>query len=299
QSKNAVSLADIPQGVLSPLQQDEDRFYATAVLSRTPEHLNVAIVLWRKEPLERWLARAKNRTEQMPTATDADYRLPSISAGTGCIDDTWTATADAPLGREWHTAVWTGTEMIIWGGFDRLNTGWRYNPNTDSWTVTSVTNAPDARDMHTAVWTGNEMIVWGGFNGNPLNTGGRYNPVTDTWLATTTTNAPSARDGHTAVWIGNEMIIWGGLPDTAPGSAVGGRYNPNTDNWIDTATVTTGRGYDTAVWTGTEMIVWGGDDETLYHVNSGGRYDPSIDVWMPTSTTNAPSARDSHTAIWT
>ena len=67
-----------------------------------------------------------------------------------------------------HTTVWTGSEMIVWGGFDGqttfFNTGRRYNPSTDSWTATSITNAPSARVAHTAVWTGSEMIVWGGYD---------------------------------------------------------------------------------------------------------------------------------------
>ena len=33
-------------------------------------------------------------------------------------------------------------------------------------------------------------------------------------------------------------------------------------------------------------------------LNTGGRYNPSTDSWTATSTTNAPSARDSHTAVW-
>jgi len=74
----------------------------------------------------------------------------------------------------------TGSEIIEWGGNGvdaiSLNTGGRYNPNTDSWTATSTTNAPAARELHTAVWTGSEMIVWGGLDVNyhDLNTGGRY-----------------------------------------------------------------------------------------------------------------------------
>ena len=99
-------------------------------------------------------------------------RFPAISdQPSGCIDDTWTATSttNAPTGRDCHTAVWTGSEMIVWGGYDGsaiLNTGGRYNPSTDSWTATSTTNAPAARYDHTAVWTGSEMIVWGGYDGN-------------------------------------------------------------------------------------------------------------------------------------
>ena len=118
--------------------------------------------------------------------------------------DSWTATGaiHAPTARQFQTAVWTGSEMIVWGGWDGIyvyfNTGGRYNPSTDSWTATSTTNAPSGRDSHTAVWTGTEMIVWGGyfydgFNDHDLNTGGRYSPGTDSWTATSTANAPSGR----------------------------------------------------------------------------------------------------------
>jgi hypothetical protein len=79
---------------------------------------------------------------------------------------------------DYHAAVWTGTEMIVWGGTDidniDTNTGGRYNPATDSWTPTSTTGAPIGRDTFTAVWTGSEMIVWGGSGGPETNTGGRY-----------------------------------------------------------------------------------------------------------------------------
>ena len=38
-----------------------------------------------------------------------------------------TSTIGAPTGRYLHTAVWTGSRMIVWGGFDgnnvNLNTG--------------------------------------------------------------------------------------------------------------------------------------------------------------------------------
>ena len=32
--------------------------------------------------------------------------------------DSWTATGTtgAPAARDYHTAVWTGSEMIVWGG---------------------------------------------------------------------------------------------------------------------------------------------------------------------------------------
>jgi hypothetical protein len=37
---------------------------------------------------------------------------------------------DAPSGRESHTAIWTGSKMIVWGGYDGsyLNSGGIYTP---------------------------------------------------------------------------------------------------------------------------------------------------------------------------
>jgi hypothetical protein len=234
------------------------------------------------------------------------YTLPRLATALereGTCIDAWaaTSTGNAPTAREWHTAVWTGTEMIVWGGWGNyLNTGGKYNPATDSWTVTSTTNAPAPRARHTAVWTGTEMVIWGGIDPNYLDTGGRYNPITDTWVATSTTNAPSARLLHTAVWTGTEMIVWGGKDVSELPSNTGGRYNPSTDSWTSTSTTNapSARYYHTGVWTGSEMIVWGGEDFSGAF-NTGGKYNPATNTWTATSTTNAPDPRIVHTAVWT
>src|SRR5206468_7982910 len=104
-------------------------------------------------------------------------------------------TYDAPEARNSQTAVWTGTEMIVWGGVNGNNgflaSGGKYSPSTDTWTATSTDSAPAGRVFHTAVWTGNEMIVWGGQDENyiSLNTGGRYGPGINEWTAPSMTNA--------------------------------------------------------------------------------------------------------------
>jgi N-acetylneuraminic acid mutarotase len=244
------------------------------------------------------------------TFANVAYTLPKISEGDPpCTDDTWASTSitSAPDGRQFHTAVWTGSEMIVWGGFASggySNAGGRYNPSTDSWTATSITSAPAGRYYHTAVWTGNEMIVWGGNDGtNLLNTGGRYNPSTDAWTATSTTNAPAGRQYHTAVWTGNEMIVWGGGTLFPNVFNTGGRYNPSTDSWTATSTTNApdARSLHTAVWIGSEMIIWGGlfYDGNNHFFNTGGRYNPGTDSWTATSTASAPAGRHSHTAVWT
>src|SRR5205823_2239106 len=89
-----------------------------------------------------------SRTYERGAAATGAYRLPSISDDGECSDDTWTATTttNAPVARAFHTAVWTGSEMIVWGGSaggtNYLNTGARYIPSTDGWTAISTTNVP-------------------------------------------------------------------------------------------------------------------------------------------------------------
>src|SRR5437867_3719405 len=242
----------------------------------------------------------------------------SASAGAGA-DDTWDngSLDDVPDGRGYHTAVWTGSVMIVWGGFIGGNscyfltaTGSRYDPLTDRWTPTSVQGAPLGREFHTAVWTGNEMIAWGGQGDNNcygefLQTGGRYNPSTDTWIPTSTVGAPTARQRHTAVWTGSKMIVWGGEVlngDLAVTTNTGGAYDPASDSWTPTSTngAPRARLFHAAIWSGSRMIVWGGADNYFVSswFNTGGRYDPTTNKWSATSTTNAPSPRYSHTAVW-
>ena len=135
-------------------------------------------------------------------------------------------------GRDGHMAVWTGSQMIVWGGEDaggsRLASGSRYDPATNTWTATERAGAPSARDGATAVWTGSEMIVWGGTDGNghPLKTGGLYDPAADRWRGTTTRGSPAARSLHTAVWTGSQMIVWGGANSTFDVLGNGGAYDP-------------------------------------------------------------------------
>lgn len=221
-------------------------------------------------------------------------------------NDTWSPVstgANAPEPRSYHTAVWAGSQMIIWGGYDGVtyyNNGGRYNPTNDTWTATSTgTNVPAGRSSHSAVWTSSQMIIWGGSNGTAMNTGGRYNPTNDTWTATSTgTNVPTARDRHSAVWADPVMIIFGGLGSGYQNS--GGRYNPTNDTWTPTSTGTNVpaiRMNHIAVWTGTEMLIWGGRNSGT--INSGARYNPTNDTWTPISSTGVPTTRESFAGVWT
>ena len=312
------SLEQLPADRLSELQEDEDRFYVGAIISKGKGRLKVARVEWEKRSLDSWWQSEHEHIRAEIAGLTGNYSLPPIitSPNDACTGDVWAPVGGAPIERDGHTAVWTGTEMIVWGGrtgngqfFSHTNTGGRYNPSTDTWIATSTINAPIGRRNHTAVWTGSVMVVWGG-NDFPqdqvddgMNTGGRYSPSSDTWTSTTTSNAPSARTLHKAVWTGTEMIVWGGLIEvnnTTTYFNTGGRYNPSADGWTATGTSSApdGRGSFSAVWTGSLMIVWGGLNASG-NLNTGGRYNPSNDSWLATNTATAPETRRLHAAVWT
>ena len=221
----------------------------------------------------------------------------------------WTAMSivNAPSAREQHTAVWTGQEMIVWGGCETvycthvLNDGARYNPATDTWTPIGNTAGLTPRHFHQAIWTGSRMIVWGGATDRQ---GIAYDPSTDIWTSISTLNAPISTFLAASVWTGSEMIVWGGCTTYSTSYcsayvASGGRYNPVTDSWTSVAiqTAPDARLYHTAVWTGDAMVIWGGCGALCY--NTGAIYNPASDSWHALNTTNAPAARGSHQAVWT
>ena len=101
--------------------------------------------------------------------------------------DAWTAVsaASAPLPRASHTAAWTGTRVVVWGGswveeengvFNYIypESGGAYDSDLNFWSPTPETNVPAGRAGHVAVWAGTAMVVWGGWDGEVyLASGGR------------------------------------------------------------------------------------------------------------------------------
>ncbi len=237
----------LPVGIPSGLTEETDGFHVQAVLAKTPDGVRVASVRWPKQSFDAWWLMAKATPEIQEAYRAGSARtapaswgstLPAVTGVSCQTSDTWLPTSQAdPRPHSSHTAVWTGTEMIIWGGRANVqqvyeHSGARYNPTTDTWVETSTAaGVPEAREGHTAVWTGTEMIVWGGFSetGPTLNTGGRYSPASDTWVQTSTgTAVPTPRGGQTAVWTGTEMIVWGGTRGPVRRTRAVGTTRPRT-----------------------------------------------------------------------
>jgi len=127
----------------------------------------------------------------------------------------------APLSVRGAAAVWTGKEMLVWGGAHLdgstpvnvgLRSGSRYNPDSDTWRPMSLEGAPEGRLDCGATWTGTELIVWSG--GDQVKgcvvSGGRYDPATDHWVATANLGVPAGRSLMSSVWSGEGVLFFGG-----------------------------------------------------------------------------------------
>lgn len=204
-------------------------------------------------------------------------------------------------GRIYHTAIWTGTDMIIWGGTSNpadpvqtLGDGARFVPGTGVWSQTNA--VPLVRKLHSAVWGSvggtDKMIVYGGSDGtayadNVLT----YDPVANAWENLGPAGSATPRAEHTAVWTGTQMIIWGG--NNGSPLADGWRFEGGAWNPLGAPEPSPRYGH-TAVWADGNMIVWGGSNGT--NLGSGGIYNgTSWNLEMPT----APTPRSYHTAVVT
>jgi N-acetylneuraminic acid mutarotase len=223
--------------------------------------------------------------------------------------DTWTPTSTigAPASRQEHTAVWTGSTMIVWGGerpFEILGTGGQYDPISDTWTATGTASAPTARFLHVGQWTGSRMLIWGGRDSSftRLQSGSRYDPIANTWSSMSQTGAPSGREDALSAWSGDKLLVWGGFASS--GSLVdGGRYDPASNAWSSMSSigVPSKRCVSAATWAGDRMLIWGGyaNCSSQSFLNTGAQYFPASDTWSPMSTTGAASPRAWTTMVWT
>ena len=140
-------------------------------------------------------------------------------------------TTETPA-RDTFSSVWTGTQMLVWGGFGRTEAcrpcqhddGAAYDLNSDSWTLMSPSPLA-GRGAHRAVWTGREMVVWGGFSTTELNDGAAYDPAADTW-SQLPISPVLPRQGQAMVWVGDRMVVWGGHGPHGEGES----RNPNHDD---------------------------------------------------------------------
>jgi len=127
----------------------------------------------------------------------------------------WTRLAPAPLStRENPTIVWTGHELLVWGGLtadqqtkpDRYE-GAAYDPDTGAWRPPPASGLPPI-ELAAAAWTGREMVVFGApaAGGAGPDIGAAYHPTTNRWRRIALTPL-SQRQQMSSTWTGHERIV--------------------------------------------------------------------------------------------
>jgi hypothetical protein len=210
----------------------------------------------------------------------------------------WRVVAEAPLaGAYGYDAVWTGQEIVVWGGARPARRALRtvaqrrgaaYDPRTDTWRV--VPEAPIRGGTgYSLTWTGTEMLVWGDPDRGRSTRGNRgaaYDPAANEWRRIPP-GPLEGRSGHLAVWTGDELVVWGGYLTSFRREAYDGKgaaFDPATDRWRMLPDAPLPAGYDSmGAWTGREVLVMtsppgtdAGDYPKFDHLAA---YDPKSDAW--------------------
>ena len=221
---------------------------------------------------------------QAPIATGALFE-----PGTG----QWRAVPAAPAAAYSAAAVWTGTEVLVYGGLGadgREAPPMAFDPAAGTWR--RLPAAPIRLRANTyhpqVVWTGEELFVWGGqplteqFTQDPTqpDVGVAYSPGTNRWRTLPRAPVSSFRSEYAIAWTGSEVVVCCG------GEADGAAYDPSAGTWrrIATPPVRT-RTVAAYGWTGRELVVYGGygapsgEDGPTPVLATGAAYDPAADTW--------------------
>jgi N-acetylneuraminic acid mutarotase len=202
--------------------------------------------------------------------------------------NSWKMLPPAPLsGSGRHTTgVWTGSELIIAGGYEARSRGPRlardaaaYDPSTNSWR--KLAPMPVAADATSAVWNGKEVLLPSGqtmsdIEGQTrlLDRGLAYDPSTDRWRWIEPMDDP--RSGAVTIEAGDQLLVWGGITRTDSVPPNGEIYDPTMNSWLPMPrSPLRGRYGAIGVWTGSSLIIWGGQDaRTWVRLTDGAAFTP-------------------------
>ena len=161
---------------------------------------------------------------------------------------TWRNVARFPLTeRVTSAAVWTGKDLIVWGGCDAsirycslerqglLTDGAIYSPSSDTWRAMAPSPLP-AGASPAAVWTGTNVIFYAGLVAGDTSSAASYDPETDEW-----TSLPippiKPRSGIGLAWSSDTgmLFAWGGSTDMVdPANALsdGVAFDSSAMSWL-------------------------------------------------------------------
>lgn len=199
--------------------------------------------------------------------------------------DAWRTLPDSPLtARSSAAAVWTGREMVIWGGGANgatLDDGAAYDPAAGTWRP--LATAPITGGVRpSAVWSGREMIVVGGINAGPA--AASYDPVADEWRRLEAAPGGSLPPYPQAVWAGDRAAFVLRPPfGTNTNLGVIATFDPKTETWSELP----------AAGVEAPRLVWTGDVLVAVSARPGGTsasFDFAADRWSGVAVTPAEAS---------
>lgn len=202
--------------------------------------------------------------------------IPGLGPGAARADVVEDTGHHLPSGRTSGSAVWTGSEVLYFGGWSgaALNTIVRYDPATGLAT-TAQAHLPTARHWTSAVWSGQVAYVFGGVDTGQLDQVLRYDPALDQ-LTVLPQRLPFGRSYTSAMWDGTAAYVIGGsyALNTFTDQIV--RFDPAAGTVeVLAARLPAGRDSMALAWTGTVAYLFGGVGRDGVHTDGVVRFDPA------------------------
>ena len=237
-------------------------------------------------------------TQPSPLATTSTAIAPTTTL---FVSDVWDVVPDhRVVGRTFPVVVWTGAEVVVWGGERPSESAWHadgaaFDPIAGTWRDLAASPLA-ARSEHVGVWTGSEIVICcGRMVGQGLRAAA-YDPTTDQWREIAAPPiGPVFAEG---VWTGEEVIIFGGVGRGGVGELRGAAaYDPDSDTWRELADLPYGieRTADSVMGDGV-IYVW----PSGFGGASRGPlvYDIAADEWTPLPQPPA-EAPETASVVWT
>ena len=149
----------------------------------------------------------------------------------------WTPIAAAPIaGRISAGVVWTGSEMIVWGGVHRSAGGGRqegdgaaYDPSANSWEkLAPAPGGLKGGGGQAAAWTGSQAAFWfGNSPDGPVGTA-VYDPAAGSWRRLPA-GPLGIREGYVSVWTSARMLVMGGVAGDQLATPIGAGLLPRRE----------------------------------------------------------------------
>lgn len=143
----------------------------------------------------------------------------------------WRPLPPSPLTGRWDaTALWTGSEVVLWGGFasvsEALVDGASYHPERRTWTPIPPAPVP-ARGHQVAHWIDDRLVVWVDAWSPTLVAGAVYAPGDERWLPVASPPAELSIGGPS---IATDDLLFV-LARSEHGSVSIVSYDPASDHW--------------------------------------------------------------------